>query len=84
MHQHVNGKESWKAVQVCNKSEALDQPIHSRAKHVLGRGPNTTPSLYKSSALGGCTDGRGGSPQVNFIEGGDAPSGVSGPVSGVD
>ena len=56
MRQHVNDDESAIPVRVSVISEPLDQPFRPRAKHVLGRGPNTysyylSIRMYKDPSL---------------------------------
>ena len=65
-------------------SEPLDWPPYSYVKHILGHGPNTTPSLYKSSPFDMRHDGGRWFPRVFFINDGDGTSWVFCPVSSVD
>ena len=55
-------------------TELLDQPTSSHMKHMLGHGPNTTPSLYQSLLLDMRYNSERWFPRVSFVDGGDRAS----------
>ena len=80
----VSSHESTFNVCVRITSVPLVSPFLSRAKHVLGRGPNTTPSLCQPATFDAVAYNRGRFARVCFVNGGNGSNWVSCPECRID